>query len=70
MDSATIDLGPDSHAAPGDEVTILDDNPLSPVSAYALARWADTIPYEILCRIGPRIKRVVREVETDDMAIK
>jgi alanine racemase len=64
MDSATVDLGADSPAVIGDEVTILDDNPLSPASVYALARWANTIPYEILCRIGPRVRRVVREVET------
>ena len=63
MDSTTLDLGPDSHAVIGDEVTVLDDNPLSPASAYALARWADTIPYEIFCRIGPRVKRVAREME-------
>lgn len=63
MDSTTIDLGPGNMAMIGDEVTILDDNPLSPVSVYALAKWADTIPYEIFCRIGPRVKRVMREVE-------
>jgi alanine racemase len=63
MDSITLDLGPDSPAVLGDEVTLLDDNPLSPVSAYALARWADTIPYELFCRIGPRVRRVVREAE-------
>ena len=31
---------------------------LSPVSVYALAKWADTIPYEIFCRIGKRVPRV------------
>ena len=63
MDSTTIDLGPASQSVIGDQVTILDDNPLSPVSVYALAKWAETIPYEIFCRIGPRVKRVMREVE-------
>jgi alanine racemase len=63
MDSTTIDLGPASSAVIGDQVTVLDDNPLSPVSAYALARWAETIPYEIFCRIGPRVKRVAKEAE-------
>jgi hypothetical protein len=28
---------------------------------YELAKWADTIPYEILVRIGPRVKRVATE---------
>ena len=63
MDSTTIDLGPASQSVIGDQVTILDDNPLSPVSVYALAEWAQTIPYEIFCRIGLRVKRVMREVE-------
>ena len=63
MDSTTVDLGPGSQAGVGDQVTVLDDNPLSPASVYALAKWADTIPYEIFCRIGPRVKRVMREVE-------
>jgi len=58
MDLTTIDLGECSHAQVGDEVTLLDNDPLSPVSAYALAKWADTIPYEVFCRIGQRVQRV------------
>jgi alanine racemase len=57
MDLTTIDLT-DIPAAVGDEVTLLDDDPLSPVSAYKLAEWAQTIPSEILCKIGPRVRRV------------
>jgi alanine racemase len=58
MDLTTIDLGAVPHAQIGDEVTLLDNDPLSPVSAYALAQWGQTIPYEIFCRIGPRVQRV------------
>jgi alanine racemase len=54
----TIDLGAIPQAQIGDEVTLLDNDPLSQVSAYALAKWADTIPYEIFCRVGPRVQRV------------
>jgi alanine racemase len=63
MDLTTIDLGACPEAAIGDEVTVLDNNPLSPCSAYALAQWAGTIPYEIFTRIGSRIHRVAAEVE-------
>ena len=58
MDMTTIDLTdhPDAHV--GEEVTLLDDNPLSPVSVYELAKWSNTIPYEVLSRIGARMKRV------------
>jgi alanine racemase len=66
MDSTTIDLGADSQAVIGDEVTVLDDDPLSPASVYALASIAGTLPYEIFCRIGPRIPRVAREAESRD----
>ena len=52
MDMLTVDLGEVWCAQLGDDVTLLDNDPLSPVSAYALARWSDTIPYEVFCRIG------------------
>jgi alanine racemase len=58
MDLTTIDLRGVPAAVIGDEVTVLDNDPLSEASAYNLARWADTIPYEIFCRIGPRVKRI------------
>jgi alanine racemase len=66
MDMITIDLTEIPQANLGDEVTVIDDDPLSPASAYELARLADTIPYEILCRIGPRVRRV--GVDPDDSA--
>ena len=68
MDMTTIDLGDIPHAAIGDDVTILDNDPLSPCSAYKLAEWAGTIPYEIFCRIGPRVKRVAVEPEDVEVA--
>jgi len=58
MDLTTIDLTNVPHASLGDELTLLDNDPLSPCSVYELAKWADTIPYEIFARIGPRVKRV------------
>ena len=51
------------QATVGDEVTLLDNDPLSPCSVYQLAKWGDTIPYEIFCRIGPRMHRVPAEPE-------
>ena len=46
------------QATIGDEVTVLDSDPLSPASVYRIAELAGTIPYEIFCRIGPRVRRV------------
>jgi alanine racemase len=64
MDLTTVDLANVPAACVGDEVTLLDSDPLSPVSVYELAKWSDTIPYEVFCRIGQRVKRVA--VEPDD----
>jgi len=58
MDLTTIDLSQVPMAGIGDEVVVLDNNPLSPASVYRLAEWADTIPYEIVSRIGSRVKRM------------
>lgn len=61
MDFITIDLHDHPTAQISDEVVLLDDDPLSAASIYALAEQADTIPYELFTRIGPRVKRVAFE---------
>ncbi len=69
MDSITIDLGGHAGASLGDEVVLLDNDPLSAASVYKLAEWDDTIPYEIFCRIGQRVKRVATEPEEAEGAV-
>ncbi len=69
MDLTTIDLAGVPHAVVGDEVTLLASDPLSPASVYALAKIANTIPYEILCRIGARIHRVSAEAESESTGV-
>jgi alanine racemase len=68
MDFTTIDLTASPHAIVGDEVTVLDDDPLSPASSYELSRLADTIPYELFTRIGARVRRV--GVQPEDSQIQ
>jgi alanine racemase len=58
MDMTMIDITDIPEARPGDEVVIMDDDPDSPASIYSLAKQANTIPYEVFCRIGSRIHRV------------
>jgi alanine racemase len=70
MDLTVIDLTDIPGARPGDEVVVLDSDPLSPVSAYKLAEWAGTIPYEVFCRIGPRVKRVSLETVETSAAVQ
>ena len=58
MDMITIDLSQVHDATIGDDVVLLDNDPLSPASMYALAVATGTIPYEIVTRVGPRVRRL------------
>ncbi len=57
MDQIIIDLSAVPDARVGDAVEILSPDPLSTNSVEALARRAGTIPYEIICRLGARVRR-------------
>ena len=61
MDLTAIDLSHASALAPGDEVTLLGREGDVTLGADDVARAAGTIPYEILCGIGSRVKRVYVE---------
>jgi alanine racemase len=56
MDQIVIDVG-DAEVHPGDEVIVLGDQGNSEVSADDWARFLDTISYEVVCGIGPRVPR-------------
>lgn len=60
MDVTSLDVTDLSPpAAPGDEVTVFGPASHEP-SLNELARLAGTIPYEILARLSPRIRRIFR----------
>jgi len=59
MDMCMVDLGPPdqapaTHVDRGDEAILF--GPAGP-SAYDVAQWSDTIPYEIFCGVSPRVPR-------------
>jgi alanine racemase len=58
MDLTTIDVTDIPGVAPGDEVVLLGEQNGERISADEVARWADTIPYEIFTSIGARVPRV------------
>ncbi len=62
MDMVTIDIT-DISAKVGDEVVILGPDLSKKIRVETLARWAHTIPYEILCRFGARLPKVVVPAE-------
>ena len=57
MDQIVIDIGKDS-AYNDDEVILIGEMDGATVSCEDLARWAATIPYEILTNINTRVPRI------------
>jgi alanine racemase len=59
MDMCMVDLGPPdrapaTHVSRGDAAILF--GPSGP-SVYEVARWSETIPYEICCKVSPRVPR-------------
>ena len=61
MDQVIVDLTDVPGAAVGDEAEIVCPHPYAPHSVENLARLAGTIPYEVTCRLGRRVRRVAVE---------
>lgn len=59
MDLTIVDVSEIADASVGDEVQLLGGN--SGITADDHARWAGTIPYEILCAVSARVPRVAVE---------
>ncbi|MGO1165685.1 MAG: alanine racemase [Janibacter sp.] len=57
MDQMVLDLGPDSPAAAGDEVVLIGREADGEPTAQDWAAAIDTINYEIVTRLGPRVPR-------------
>ncbi|MFO7692770.1 MAG: alanine racemase [Vicinamibacterales bacterium] len=57
MDVITLDVT-GMPVEPGDEVVITGRQGGDEITVGEMARWVGTIPYELLCRVGPRVARV------------
>jgi alanine racemase len=57
MDAITIDVTGVPDVAVGDVVTIIGADGDQRVTAEQVAEWSNTISYEVLTAIGPRVKR-------------
>jgi len=53
-----VDLSDIPGAAEGDEAVLLGRQGAMEIGADQLAAWEETIPYEVLCRIGARVHRL------------
>ena len=58
MDQTVLDLTdlPDAHV--GSEVVVIDDRPDRPNSVESIAELIGTVPYEVTCLLGNRVRRV------------
>jgi len=59
MDQFMVDIT-EIPAKVGDDVTLIGQDGENKITADDIARWADTINYEIICNIGERVPRVYK----------
>lgn len=57
MDQTILDVTDIAGVCVGDEVEVVSPDPTMPHSVESLARLAGTIPYEITCGLGNRVRR-------------
>jgi alanine racemase len=57
MDMVMVDVTHIMGAVVGDEAVLIGRQGEDQITANDIAEWADTIPYEVLCAIGPRVPR-------------
>ncbi len=60
MDQLSVDLTEVRDARVGDPVVLIDNDPAASNSVESLARQLGTIPYEIICALGQRIRRIAK----------
>ena len=58
MDMTMVDVTDIPNVVPGNEAVLIGQQGGLRITAAHLADWSQTIPYEVLCAIGPRVRRV------------
>ena len=61
MDMTMVDVTDIPGVRPGDEAVLIGRQGSEQITAADLAVWQGTIPYEVLCAIGTRVTRIVRQ---------
>jgi alanine racemase len=60
MDQIVVDCGPDAEVAVDDEVVLIGSQGAAAIGVDDWARRLDTIGYEVVTRVGPRVRREYR----------
>jgi len=58
MDLTAVDVTTSTGIREGSVVTLIGQDGKESITAWDLASWAETIPYEILCGLSPRVNRI------------
>ncbi len=58
MDQTIVDVSEHPTVSPGDEVVLIGEQQAEKITAFDVADWANTIPWEILTRIHRRVRCV------------
>jgi len=58
MDLTMVDVTDVPAARVGDEVVLFGEQGGASISLEEVARWSETLPYEIMCTIGKRVTRI------------
>lgn len=58
MDMVMVDVTEIPGTAVGDETILIGRQGNEEITASEIAKWTDTIPYEVLCAISPKIPRL------------
>jgi alanine racemase len=61
MDQTIVDVGHIRGVKVGDEVVLWGNQEKERISVQEVSSWANTIPYELLTRIGRSVQRVYRD---------
>ncbi len=57
MDTTLVDVSHMGNCEIGDEVLLIGRSGSEEVTAWDLARWSETLPYEVLCNLSERVLR-------------
>ncbi|MDH3252763.1 MAG: alanine racemase, partial [Ignavibacteria bacterium] len=58
MDHLMVDVGTESDVHEGDPVVLIGTQGRESITAWDVADWLGTIPYEVTCLITPRVPRI------------
>lgn len=57
MDTTIVDVSQIRDCEIGDEVVLIGRSGAEEITAWDLARWSETLPYEVLCNLSERVLR-------------